>query len=164
MKRKLGRAVLEIVSVAAIWAVPATAQSLPGFGIVMTYNVNEGSDFVQVEGATSLQQFLIGVGAILTQVQGTNPPERMQAVAKQIPAVQPELLSLQEVDQWYSGTFDPIAGKCGVMMLQYDMLQELQFPCRAGRSLRSCRAGHPIFIHANTRTNHTRDLRLRCRE
>jgi endonuclease/exonuclease/phosphatase family metal-dependent hydrolase len=125
MKRKLGRAVLEIVSVAAIWAVPATAQSLPGFGIVMTYNVNEGSDFVQVEGATSLQQFLIGVGAILTQVQGTNPPERMQAVAKQILAVQPELLSLQEVDQWYSGTFDPIAGKCGVMMLQYDMLQEL---------------------------------------
>jgi hypothetical protein len=125
MKRNIGRAVLEIVSLAAIWAVPATAQSLPGSGIVMTYNVNEGSDFIQVEGATSLQQFLVGVGEILTQVQGTNPPERMRAVAKQILAVHPELLSLQEVDQWYSGKFDPIAGKCGVMTLQYDMLQEL---------------------------------------
>jgi hypothetical protein len=91
----------------------------------MTHNVNEGSDFLQVVGATSLQQFLIGVGEILTHVQGTNPPERMQAVAKQILAVHPELLSLQEVDQWYSGTFDPVAGKCGVMTLQYDMLQEL---------------------------------------
>jgi endonuclease/exonuclease/phosphatase family metal-dependent hydrolase len=125
MKRNIGRAVLEIVSLAAIWAVPATAQSFPGFGIVMTYNVNEGTDFVQVEGATSLQQFLLGIGQILTQVQGTNPPERMHAVAKQILTVQPELLSLQEVDQWYSGTFDPIAGKCGAMTLQYDMLQEL---------------------------------------
>ena len=72
----------------AIWAVPATAQSFPGFGIVMTYNVNEGTDFLQVQGATSLQQFLLGVGQILTQVQGTNPPERMQAVAKQILADQ----------------------------------------------------------------------------
>ena len=125
MKQSIEQAVLAIVSVAAIWAAPATAQSFPGFGIVMTYNVNEGTDFVQVEGATGLQQFLLGVGQVLTQVQGTNPPERMQAIAKHILAIQPELLSLQEVDQWYSGTFDPIAGKCGAMTLQYDMLQEL---------------------------------------
>jgi endonuclease/exonuclease/phosphatase family metal-dependent hydrolase len=106
-------------------ALPATAQSFPGLGIVMTYNVNEGSDFLQVQGTTSLQQFLLGVGQVLTQVQGTNPPERMQAVAQQILAGQPELLSLQEVDQWYSGSFDPIAGTCGTMTLQYDMLQDL---------------------------------------
>ena len=49
----------------------------------------------------------------------------MQAVAREILDVQPELLSLQEVDQWYTGTFDPIAGTCGTMTLQYDMLQEL---------------------------------------
>jgi endonuclease/exonuclease/phosphatase family metal-dependent hydrolase len=124
--RTLGSVVLCIIATfSATLTVPATAQTLPGIGVVMTYNVNEGSDFLQVQNTTSLQQFLLGVGQILTQVQGTNPPERMQAVARQILTVQPELVSLQEVDQWYSGTFDPIAGTCGTMTLQYDMLQEL---------------------------------------
>src|SRR5208282_2294362 len=110
------RSTLLLVSVAAIWtaiAAPALAQRFPGVGTVMTYNVNEGTDFQQVVGAQTLPQFLLGVGQILTQVQGTNPPERMQAVAEKILEVQPELLSLQEVDQWYTGTFDPIAGTCG---------------------------------------------------
>jgi hypothetical protein len=128
MKRNTTWATLVIGTVAAISTaapVPAEAQSFPGAGVVMTYNVNEGTDFQQVVGATTLPEFLIGVGQILTQVQGTNPPERMQAVAREILATQPELLSLQEVDQWYSGTFDPLTGTCGTMTLQYDMLQEL---------------------------------------
>ena len=128
MKRNISRTTLVIVSVAAIWAaaaVPAMAQHFPGIGTVMTYNVNEGTDFEQVVGTQTLPQFLLGVGQVVTQVQGTNPPERMQAVAGKILEVQPELVSLQEVDQWYTGTFDPIAGTCGTMTLQYDMLQEL---------------------------------------
>jgi hypothetical protein len=128
MKRSIASTTLLIVSVAASWAAmtaPAIAQWIPGVGTVMTYNVNEGTDFLQVVGAQSLPQLLVGVGQILTQVQGTNPPERMQAVAGKILEVQPELLSLQEVDQWYTGTFDLIAGTCGTMTLQYDMLQEL---------------------------------------
>jgi endonuclease/exonuclease/phosphatase family metal-dependent hydrolase len=128
MKRNIARVALFITSVAAAWAgmtLPAIAHSFPGIGTVMTYNVNEGTDFLQVVGATTLPQFLLGVGQVLTQVQGTNPPERMQAVARQILDAQPELLSLQEVDQWYTGTFDPLAGTCGTMTLQYDMLQEL---------------------------------------
>ena len=107
------------------WAATAIAQSVPGPGIVMTYNLNEGTDFLQVEGVTTLTQFLLGVGQIVTQVQGTNPPERMQAIAQEITKLQPELVSLQEVDQWYFGTFDPITNQCGAMSLQYDMLQEL---------------------------------------
>jgi endonuclease/exonuclease/phosphatase family metal-dependent hydrolase len=125
MTRNIARITLVIASVAGIWAamaVSAIAQSFPGAGTVMTYNVNEGTDFLQVVGATTEAQFLVGVGQILTQVQGTNPPERMQAVAREILDVQPELVSLQEVDQWYAGTFD---GTCGTMTLQYDMLQEL---------------------------------------
>ena len=128
MKCNFVRSVLVIVSVAAIWTattVPAVAQHFPGIGTVMTYNVNEGTDFQQVVGTQTLQEFLLGVGQVITQVQGTNPPERMRAVAKQIVAVGPELLSIQEVDQWYTGTFDPVAGTCGSMTLQYDMLQEL---------------------------------------
>jgi hypothetical protein len=128
MKRSIVSTTLMIVSVAAIWAAmaaPAVAQLIPGVGTVMTYNVNEGTDFLQVVGAQTLPQFLVGVGQILTQVEGTNPPERMEAVAGKILEVQPELLSLQEVDQWYTGTFDPVAGTCGTMTLQYDMLEEL---------------------------------------
>src|ERR1700734_2877391 len=128
MKRNLARATIVIFSVAATWgaaAAPAVAQSFPGIGTVMTYNINEGTDFLQVVGATTELQFLLGVGQVITQVEGTNPPERMRAVARQILAVQPELLSLQEVDQWYTGTFDPVTGTCGTMTLQYDMLQEL---------------------------------------
>jgi hypothetical protein len=128
MKRNIARTTLEIAFVAVIWAamaVSAIAQSFPGAGTVMTYNVNEGTDFQQVVGSTTLPQFLIGVGQVLTQVQGTNPPERMQAVARQIVDAQPELLSIQELDQWYTGSFDPVAGTCGTMTLQYDMVQEL---------------------------------------
>jgi len=128
MTRKIARAMAVILSMAMICAAiaaPAVAQRIPGFGTVMTYNVNEGTDFEQVVGTQNLQQFLLGVGQVITQVQGTNPPERMEAVARQILEVQPELVSIQEVDQWYTGTFDPVAGTCGTVTLEYDMLQEL---------------------------------------
>jgi hypothetical protein len=49
----------------------------------------------------------------------------MQAVAKQIAAAAPTLVSLQELDQWYSGPFDPVRGTCGPVSLEFDMLQEL---------------------------------------
>jgi hypothetical protein len=128
MKRNITRASLITISIAAIFSaitVPTAAQSFPGVGTVMTYNVNEGTDFQQVVGTQTLTQFLLGVGQIITQVQGTNPPERMQAVARQILGPQPELISIQEVDQWYTGTYDSISGTCGTMTLQYDMLQDL---------------------------------------
>lgn len=110
----------------------AFAQGLPGVGSVMTYNVNEGSDFLQVASAASTEEFLIGVGQIVQQVQGTNPPERMRAVAQEILTIQPQLVSLQEVDQWYTGAFDPMAGTCGAQTLQYDMLQSILNALAAG--------------------------------
>lgn len=63
---------------------PAFAQNTNGALGVMTYNVNEGTDYLQVLSATTAEQFLIGVGDIVTQVQGTNPPERMLAIAAKI--------------------------------------------------------------------------------
>lgn len=92
---------------------------------VMTYNVNEGSDFLEVEQATTTTQFLIAVGQTITQVRETRPPERMQALAAQIANAAPTLVSLQEVDQWYSGPFDQVTGTCGATTLEFDMLQEL---------------------------------------
>jgi hypothetical protein len=104
---------------------PTLAQNAGGALWVMTYNVNEGTDYMQVLTATTPLQFLIGVGDVVTQVQGTNPPERMQAIAAKIVAAHPTLVSLQELDQWFFGTFDPVAGTCLNMTLRYDMVQEL---------------------------------------
>jgi len=119
-----------VVSLAALFAATATsltAQLSKGKGDlrVMAYNVDEGTDFIEVRNATNLEQFLVAVGQTISQVRATNPPARMQAVAKQIVAAQPTLVSLQEVDQWSSGPFDPFTGTCGQVTLEFDMLQEL---------------------------------------
>jgi hypothetical protein len=121
----LVRTAVSLMVVLTALALPALGQEAKGNLTVMTYNVNEGTDFLQVIGATNALQFLLGVGDIVTQVQGTNPPERMQAVAAQILAAHPTLVSLQEVDQWYQGPFDPLTGSCGTLSLKYDMLAEL---------------------------------------
>src|SRR5208283_4218712 len=93
---------------------------------VMTYNVNEGTDFLQIQTATDGNSFLFAVGQTITQVRGTNPPARMRAVAKQIIDADPTLVSLEEIDEWYTAPFNPITGTCGTPTLEFGMLQELQ--------------------------------------
>lgn len=105
-----------------------TAQSLSqgnGNLRVMTYNVDEGTDFIEIQSATTTAQLLVAVGQTITNVRATNPPARMNAVAQQIIAAAPTLVSLQEVDQWSSGPFNPLTGTCGTLTVEFDMLQEL---------------------------------------
>jgi len=108
---------------------PAAAQSPWKAGRdlrVMTYNVNEGTDFLQIQAATDLNSFLVAVGQTITQVRGTNPPARMRAVAKQIIDADPTLVSLEELDEWYTSSFNPATGACGSPTLEFATLQELQ--------------------------------------
>ena len=91
----------------------------------MTYNVDEGTDFLEVTRARTLNDFLVAVGQTITQVRATNPPERMQAVAAEIAAASPALVSLQEVDTWSSGPFNPVTGTCGAVAVEFDMLHDL---------------------------------------
>jgi len=91
----------------------------------MTYNVDEGTDFVELQNATSALQFLMAVGQTISDVRATNPSARMQAIAQQIIAAAPTLVSLQEVDRWSSGPFNPITQTCGQPSVEVDMLQEL---------------------------------------
>jgi len=93
---------------------------------VMTYNVNEGTDFLEVQQAHDQFSFLVAVGQTITQVRETNPKARMKALAKQIIAASPALVSLQELDQWYTGPVIDAAFDCGPTTLEFDMLQELQ--------------------------------------
>ncbi len=108
---------------------PAAAQPLSkGLGDlrVMTYNVYEGTDFLEVATAQTVEALLIAVGQTITQVRATHPPRRMEALAKQILAAQPALMSLQELDQWSTGPLvDPMTGTCGAVTLEFDLLQEL---------------------------------------
>jgi endonuclease/exonuclease/phosphatase family metal-dependent hydrolase len=92
---------------------------------VMTYNVDEGTDYIEVAQATNTTEFLIGVGKTISQVRATNPPARMEALARQVIAASPALVSLQELDQWFTGSFDPTAQTCGPVALEFDLLQEL---------------------------------------
>jgi len=93
---------------------------------IMTYNANEGTDFLEVQTATDPQQFLIAVGQTIVQVRATNPPARMKALAKQIIAASPALVSIQEVDQWSTGQLDLATFTCGATTQEFDMLRELQ--------------------------------------
>jgi endonuclease/exonuclease/phosphatase family metal-dependent hydrolase len=81
---------------------------------VMTYNVNEGTDFVELLSATNLDDFHKAVQITLDNIISTNPPLRVQAVAKQIAQTQPDLVGLQEVTTW------SVDGQ-----VKYDMLQDL---------------------------------------
>ena len=49
---------------------------------VMTYNVDEGTDFLEVQQATDVNQFLVAVGQTISQVRATDSPSRMQAASK----------------------------------------------------------------------------------
>jgi len=121
----------QLVSVAltlTLVGLQASAQSLSngkGDLRVMTYNANEGSDFLEVQSARSLPEFLVAVGQTIAQVRATNPPARMRALAKQIIAAGPALVGIQEVDQWETGQLNPSTLSCEPTTLEFDMLQEL---------------------------------------
>src|SRR6267142_30601 len=129
LKVRLGTVVSGLLSFACLaLATSGAGQSLSkGKGDLreMTYNVDEGTDFLEVQQATDVNQFLVAVGQTIAQVRATNSPARMQAVAKQIIAAGPALVSLQELDQWYTTPFT-FAGGCGAPTLEFDFLQELQ--------------------------------------
>jgi endonuclease/exonuclease/phosphatase family metal-dependent hydrolase len=93
---------------------------------VMTYNANEGTDLIEVQAATTPGEFLAAVVQTITQVRATDPPARMQALAKQIIAASPDLVGLQELDQWGTATLDLSTFNCGAATPEFDMLQELQ--------------------------------------
>jgi endonuclease/exonuclease/phosphatase family metal-dependent hydrolase len=92
----------------------------------MTYNANEGTDFLEVQQATNSFEFLEAVGQTITQVRATNPEERMQVLASQIIAAAPTLVAVQELDQWLTGSLDPYTFTCAATTTEFDMLQELQ--------------------------------------
>jgi hypothetical protein len=96
-------AAMFLVLLLAVSVAPGSAQVLSegkGNLRVMTYNVYEGADLTIAFTAQTQQQFLAAVGAILANVQATDPPARAVAIARQIGKANPTLVSLQEVTEW----------------------------------------------------------------
>lgn len=110
---------------AASTAAPASAQVLAegkGNLRVMTYNVYEGADLSVAFSAKTQQEFLIAVGAILANVQATNPPARAAAIARQIGKAEPTLISLQEVTKWSTCPTADFQTCSGPRTVLYDLL------------------------------------------
>jgi endonuclease/exonuclease/phosphatase family metal-dependent hydrolase len=121
---KLLPGLLALASVLTVTAALAQSDAGKGAVKVMTYNINEGSDFVEVLSAQDFPAFLQGVQTTLDQVDASNPPLRMKAIAHQIAIAQPDLVGMQEVSTWLTG--NPAAPT-----VRYDMLQELMTALKA---------------------------------
>jgi len=110
-------------------ALPSHAQISQGDGDlrVMTYNIYQGTNHTEVLAAATKGQaaFFTAVGQTITQVRATKPPERMRAVAQEIAAAVPDLVSLQEVNTWLTGPFSLSTFACGSMTIEFDMLRDL---------------------------------------
>ncbi len=107
-----------LVAMPVVSAAQAATGATNGTVKVMTYNVNEGSDYVEVLSAQTFPEFLQAVQMTLNQVTTSDPPLRMQGVAHQIGIQQPDLVGLQEVSTWLVG--DPSSPA-----VRFDILQEL---------------------------------------
>src|SRR5262252_4520430 len=87
--------------------------------------VYQGTNFTEVAAAQTLGEFLDAIGKTITQVRATDPPRRMEAIANQIAAAAPTLVSLQELAQWSTRPFDQAAQTCGPVATEFDMRQAL---------------------------------------
>src|SRR5262245_26397380 len=88
---------------------------------VMTYNVDEGTDLAPVLSATTLEELARAVAEVYLEVQASNIPERAAGIARQIEATRPDLIGLQEVSTWQTGSL----GSPPAITVQFDALQSL---------------------------------------
>jgi hypothetical protein len=91
--------------------------------IAMTYNVDEGTDYLEALTATNFPQFLAGVTTILNNVRSTNPPERADTIAQEIGKLRPTLVSLEEVTEWRTCPTVDFQTCAAPQTVEFDFLQ-----------------------------------------
>lgn len=114
---RLRRFAFVLIAVLAITQCFALAANDKGRPLkVMTRNVYQGTDFLEVMAATDMPSFMHQVTVTINNVRATNPPLRMAAIAFEIHQQQPDLVALQEVDDWRTG-YSPMT-----MTSEFEML------------------------------------------
>jgi endonuclease/exonuclease/phosphatase family metal-dependent hydrolase len=89
---------------------------------VMTRNMYLGTSFDEIFQAQTQQELLQEVAEAYSEVQASNPHERISGIADEIEASSPTLVGLQEVALWRTGAFlDPAQAET----VTYDFLQLL---------------------------------------
>ena len=95
---------------------------------VMTQNMDEGTDFLELIAATSFQDFLKAVTTTYENILGTKPAERAAAMAREIAKARPDLVGLQEASILRTGpiTQPPVPATSVQMDLLQSLLSELK--------------------------------------
>ncbi len=70
---------------------------------IMTQNVYEGTNFTEINSATTLPAFLTAVSLTYQNILATRPDIRAKAVAQEIARERPDIVALQEVTILRSG-------------------------------------------------------------
>jgi hypothetical protein len=86
-----------------IGATTANAQNRDRGPVVMTINMDTGSDFGFVVSAKTPLDLVLSVTATYQEIQASNIPERAGGIAREIQATRPYLVGLQEVPRCAPG-------------------------------------------------------------
>jgi endonuclease/exonuclease/phosphatase family protein len=93
-----------LVSIFILVAGAPTAQAAGGEVVVMTRNLDFGTDLGPIIAATNQFEFVTAVAAAYTQARATDFPDRAKAWADEIDHARPDLVGLQEAVLWRTQT------------------------------------------------------------
>jgi len=112
------------------------ANKLRGVTGVMTRNLYLGANLGPAIAATSTDDFINKNGQILRDVDTNNFKVRARSLAKEITTKSPDLVGLQEVALWRTGTVDlsaPITGDYKAETVHIDFLADLMAQLNKGK-------------------------------
>jgi endonuclease/exonuclease/phosphatase family metal-dependent hydrolase len=92
--------------------------------IVMTLNVYFGSELGPLFAAESLPELTKAVAKAWADVQATNIPARAVSIAHEIASAQPDVVGLQEIVQWSTGTPGAMSSKFDFLLLILEALRK----------------------------------------
>ena len=109
-----------VLALLAVTLTTANAQNKDRNLVVMTRNLDTGSDYNLVLKATSPTELVLAVAATYNEIVESNIPERANAIAAEIQQQQPDLVALQEVTKVLHGPPNSHA-----TTVDFDQLQSL---------------------------------------
>jgi len=94
---------------------------------VMTMNVYFGTDLGPAFGAKDFPELIGTIARLWNEVQATDIPARATSIALEIAASAPDLVGLQEIAQWSTGTPGAMSPKYDFLLLVLEALQKEGF-------------------------------------